>query len=136
MKFPTIGTYRQVLLHAFQRQDRIESVVKPEIDRVYTIADPGELLTYASMSTNPPEARLFAAAKLEAIFELSVERRESRPDIDPERVRAVVAGLNSLEWIDPAHFCSLLDTPPDPDLQGPRDPENAAALESAKQNQP
>ena len=58
---------------------------------------------------NPPEARLFAAAKVEVLFELSVEERRIRPGISLERIRASVAGLGTRCWRDPDRYCSLLD---------------------------
>src|SRR5262249_61546510 len=72
-----------------------------------TILQPAHL---AADPRNPPEARLFAASKVECEYELAAEERRNRPIIDLERVRATVAGLDSLVWRDPDRYASLLDT--------------------------
>jgi hypothetical protein len=105
---PFCETYRGVGVHVFQTPERI-CKVKSEIDKVYAIGDLGELFAYACASRNPPEARLFAAAKLEATWEQAVENREARPPVNLERLRAVVAMLDSLGWISLWQFGSLLD---------------------------
>ena len=86
-------------------------VVRPAIDRVLDeIDDAGELLRYAGNSDNPPEARLLAGAKLLALFEHRAEARWTRPPgVTRETVLATIAGLNSVRWRDPWHYCSLLD---------------------------
>jgi hypothetical protein len=106
---PTIGTYRGVPLHDFQPRARIEKVVKPAIDEVFGIADPEKLFTYAANNQNPPEARLFAAARCEACHQLAAESRVARPAIDLQLLRAHVAGLGSRQWVDPKHYTSVLD---------------------------
>ena len=106
---PTVGTYRGVGIHDFQPQDRVERVVKPAIDAVYLISDPKALVAYAETSSNTPEARLFAAARCEAAWQLAAENRELRPNVGMTYLRAVVAGLDSLHWIDPRRYTTLLD---------------------------
>ena len=64
---------------------------------------------FAADSMQPPEARLFAAGKAEVHYQLAAEERRERPVIDLDRLRATVAGADSLEWRDPYRYCSLLD---------------------------
>src|SRR5262249_21168428 len=108
-QIPTIATHRGVGIHDHQTPARIR-IVKAAIDRVARMSDILELVAFAADPRHPPEARLFAASKVEAEYELAAEERRNRPSIDLERVRATVAGLDSLVWRDPDRFCSLLDT--------------------------
>ena len=75
--------------------------MKAAIDRVARMSDILELADFAADPRQPPEARMFAANKVEAEYELAAEERRNRPMIDLDRVRATVAGLDSLEWRDP-----------------------------------
>jgi hypothetical protein len=101
--------HRGVGLHAFQPQERIETVVKPAIDAVFGISDPATLAAYAADAANPPEARLFAGARVEAAWQLAAEGRALRPNVDLELLRATTAGVDSLNWVDPYRYCSLFD---------------------------
>jgi hypothetical protein len=105
---PFCETYRGVGVHVFQSTERIGKV-RAAIDKVYAIGDLDELFAYACASRNPPEASLFAAAKLEATWEQAVENREARPPVNLERLRAAVAMLDSLGWISLWQYGSLLD---------------------------
>ncbi|AWN43481.1 hypothetical protein [Methylobacterium durans] len=107
---PKVAIYRGVGIHDFQPAERIEAVVKPAIDAVYGISDPTALVAYASQAKNPPEARLFAAARCEAAWQLAAEGRVARPNINIDKLRAIVVGLDSLYWINPNRYTSLLDT--------------------------
>ena len=107
-QIPTIATHRGVGIHDNQTPARIR-VVKAAIDRVARMSDILELADFAADPRQPPEARLFAASKIECEYELAAEERRNRPIIDLERVRATVAGLDSLVWRDPDRFASLLD---------------------------
>jgi hypothetical protein len=111
-RIPVVGEYRGVGLHDGQPLDRIETVVKPAIDFVHDLADVHALFDYACEVQHPPEARLFAGAKVEAAWQLCAEQRLQRPDVSLERLRACTAGLNSKNWRDPWHYCSLLDVVP------------------------
>jgi hypothetical protein len=106
---PIVATHRGVGIHEGQPRARIDGVVRPAIDLVFTMADAAELARYAADAGNPPEARLFAAARCEAAWQLAAEGRASRPAVDLLQVRASVAGLNSAGWMSQTHFCSLLD---------------------------
>lgn len=108
-RIPTVGTHRGVALHAFQPAERIEAVVKPAIDVVFSMSDPRALAAYASTAINPPEARLFAAARVEAAWQLAAEGRALRPNVDLEYLRAATAGLDCRGWIDPTRYASLFD---------------------------
>ena len=106
---PIVETYRAVGIHDFQPAERIADVVKPSIDAVYCMSDPIALADYAADSGNPPEARLFAAARCEAAWQLAAEDRSVRPRVDMVKVRVSVAGLDSLTWINPDRYTTLLD---------------------------
>jgi len=121
---PVVESYRGIGVHDDQSRRRIDTVVKPEIDRVHAMRAPGELFAYAGDVANSPESRLFAAAKCEASWELAAAERRVRPDIDLERVRAQVAGLGVMRWRDPWRFASLLDV-----RGAPGEPDTAAKRE-------
>ncbi|MCP2082224.1 UNVERIFIED_ORG: hypothetical protein J2W74_003410 [Methylorubrum zatmanii] len=105
---PTVGTHRGVPLHAYQSAARIQ-IVKQAIDTVYEIGDAAMLATYAAEPGNPPEARMFAAARCEATWQLAAESRAVRPIVNLALVRASVAGLGTHEWMSPTHYGSDLD---------------------------
>jgi len=111
-QIPTIATHQGVGIHDHQTPARIK-VVKAAIDRVARMSDILELADFAADPRHPPEARLFAASKVAAEYELAAEERRNRPIIDLDRVRATVAGLDSLVWRDPDRYCSLLDSHPE-----------------------
>jgi hypothetical protein len=106
-RIPIIATHRGVGIHEHQPPARIK-VVKAAIDRVANLGDITAMVAFAADPREPPEARLFAANKIEVEYELAAERRENRPNVDLERVRASVAGLDSLNWRDPDTYNSLL----------------------------
>jgi hypothetical protein len=62
------------------------------------------LYNYCMMFDNPPEARLLAAAKCEAIWESAVNNRESRPDLDLLKLHAVTSSLDSLKCVSPWEY--------------------------------
>src|SRR5690242_17195725 len=101
---PIVDRYRGVGIHDAQSRDRIDDVVKPAIDVVYRMNDPTGLVGFATNQENPPEARLFAAAKYEAIHSVAAGDRLARPLFELDFVRAIVAGLNSATWRSPTHF--------------------------------
>jgi hypothetical protein len=105
---PIIATHRGIGIHDCQSPARIK-VVRAALDRVARMSDILELADFAADSQQPPEARMFAASKLEVEHAVAAEERRNRPVVDMDRVRASVAGLDSVEWRDPQHFCSLLD---------------------------
>jgi hypothetical protein len=107
---PVVDVYRGVSIHDRQPRERIEGIVKPSIDAVIYMADARSLAAYAGDVGNPPEARLLAAAKCAALMQLAAERREVRPVIDMERLRATVAGLGSRRWRSPYFFGSTLES--------------------------
>ena len=113
-RIPIVETYRGVGIHDQQPRERIDGVVKPAIDRVLGIGDVKRLADYAADTGNPPEARLLASARVEAMWELAAESRELRPDINLAVVRGSVAGLQSIRWRSPRYYGSLLDKPDGP----------------------
>lgn len=107
-QIPTVETYRGVGLHDQQSPARLETV-RQAIDGVFAMADSHQLLAVAKEPVWPPEARLLAAAKLEAMMQIAADERKVRPAIDLDYVRAIVAGVDSATWRHPRLYCSLLD---------------------------
>jgi len=107
-EMPIVETYRGVGIHAFQSQERIDSVVKPEIDQVFTIDEPENLWQYVLSAMNAPEARIWAGAKLTAMIEQRAHKRLPLLSFTVAHVRAAIAGLSS-HWADPSAYCSLFD---------------------------
>ncbi|WP_439398302.1 hypothetical protein ACRQ5Q_13650 [Bradyrhizobium sp. PMVTL-01] len=117
-EIPVVEVYRGVGLHNEQSEARL-AVVRRAIDKVFDVSDFDRLLEIARDVTWPPEARMLAAAKLQAVYEMAVEERRERPPIDLVKVGASVPGLNSQRWRDPWHYGSLLDPGPGPGHPGP-----------------
>ncbi|MGY3443700.1 hypothetical protein [Bradyrhizobium sp. USDA 4473] len=116
---PIVATYRGVGLHDQQSTERLD-LVRRAIDDVHDAVDIDRLLELARDPCWPPEARLLAAAKLEAMVQIAVDERAVRPPIDLMLVRAIVAGLDSVKWRDPWHYGSLLDPGPAPGEDRPK----------------
>lgn len=111
-RIPIAEFYRGVGVHDSQPRRRIDLVVKPAIDKVHEMNDVEALFAYAGDILNPPEARLLAAAKAEASWQIAADERRVRPDINLDKLHARVAGLNSRRWRNPWAYCSLLDVSP------------------------
>jgi hypothetical protein len=107
-RIPTCGEHRGVPLHADQSSARLKAV-KADIDEVYALTSLEALFAFATDLGRAPEARMFAAAKVRAAFDLAVEERRERPAIDLDLLDAHVAGLDSLEWRSPFAYCTLGD---------------------------
>jgi hypothetical protein len=107
-RIPTVASYRGIGVHDCQSPARIR-VVKAAIDRVARMSDILELADFAADSQEPPEARTFAANKVAVEYELAAEERRNRPIIDLEKVRATVAGLDSVTWRSPWWYGTVLD---------------------------
>jgi hypothetical protein len=105
---PVVEIYRGVGIEDQQSFERI-GLVKREIDRVHRMNGADELADYAGDVRRAPEARMLAAARAEALWEIAAEERRLRPGISLERLRAATAGLGSRIWRDPDRYCSLLD---------------------------
>jgi hypothetical protein len=106
---PIIAEHRGVGLHNHQTAERL-TIVRRAIDDVFEMTDDrNDLLKVARDPMWPPESRLLAAAMLEAKKAMAADKRETRPDIDLDYVRACVAGLNSVTWRDRIRYCSMLD---------------------------
>ena len=106
---PIVEVYRGIGIENCQPRERIELVVKPAIDRVHAMGDPDLLAAYAADADNPPEARLFAAAKVEVELEIAMAERRLRPVASLEQIRASVAGLNSRRWRSPVVYGTDLE---------------------------
>ena len=112
-----VGEHRGVGLHDCQDEARL-AVVRGEIDEVLALGDIQKLTQLCGNVRWSPEARLTAAAKLEAIFELAAEDREVRPNINLPFVHACVTGLDSRRWRSPRAYGSLLDPGAEPGSPG------------------
>ena len=77
-RIPVVEIYRGVGIEDQQPPERIE-FVKREIDRVHRMSGVDELADYAGDPLNPPEARMLAGARAEALWELAGEERRPRP---------------------------------------------------------
>jgi hypothetical protein len=106
---PTIETYRGIGIHDCQPRERIERVIKPEIDIVAGMVDPLALFAYAADPLHSPEARIAAAARCEAAAGIVTARRERGPAVDIDKLRAAVAGLDSKVWRSPTYYGTDLD---------------------------
>src|SRR2546430_8960160 len=105
---PVIGLHRGVPLEDHQSPERL-GVVRAEIDHALSMTDAVAPAEWAGDSWHSPESRQLACAMVLSMWTVATERREPRPDIDPERVEASTAGLGSQRWRDPDRYCSLLD---------------------------
>jgi hypothetical protein len=85
-QIPVVEIYRGVGIEDRQSFERI-GLVKREIDRVHRMNGADELADYAGDARHPPEARMLAGARVEALC------------------------LGSKTWRDPYSHCSLLDQP-------------------------
>jgi hypothetical protein len=113
-EIPIVATYRGVGLHDQQSAARLR-VVKREIDRVHKMANPERLVPYLKDAAHPPEARLFALAKVEALVAMARDARRPPPRVDIDHVRACTAGLDSRRWRSRSHYCALFDLPTRPE---------------------
>ena len=107
---PIASIYKGVAIFAGQPAKRV-ALVRKEIDKIGKIADLRQLFAIAGDVSWSPEGRIYAGARCIAGLQRATERREARPDIDPDLVVASTAGLATIRW---AH--------PDKYLQPPRRP--------------
>src|SRR5262245_40949452 len=103
-----IAVHRGIAIHDHQSPARIK-VVKAAIDRVARMSDILKLVDFAADAQQPPEARMFAAKKLEVEYEVAAEERRNRPIVDLDRLRATVAGLDSVVWRSPWWYGTVLE---------------------------
>ena len=108
--------------------------MKPAVDHVFALSDARALFEYAGNYLHPPEARLFAGAKYKAMHELRANAHEQRSHLgDLEDLTATLAGLDSLNWIDPWHIGCILEVePPGARRRPPRSSHQQARIEAAK----
>ena len=83
---PCRGSYRGIGLHDKQSAKRLK-IVRGEIDKVYSLTEVTALFEFACDVRKAPEARLFSAAKLEAMFAHAVEKRWERPAFNRARLK-------------------------------------------------
>ena len=126
-QMPTISAHRGVAIYDFRSSERIETVVKPAIDRVLAMSDVLELFAFAADIHRPPELRLFAAAKIRAAHEIASNSRTQRPLVDLEQLDAFTVALDTLDWASPTHYGRDVDH-----IGEPRPAEFRAALERAQ----
>jgi hypothetical protein len=129
---PIIEVYRGIGIHDFQDVSRISEVVKPAIDHVFNITQPHDLIDYAGNALNPPEARLFAADRYQAIYDVRAEQHGKRP-AELQLLAAKTAGVDCLQWASSWQYCSLLDVASPGTMRPPcRPPEQQARIEQAR----
>jgi hypothetical protein len=116
--FPVAGAHRGAPLFAYQSPERL-ATVRAEIDEVLGTHDPHRLHEYARNISHSPESRLLAVARVDALFEVSANHREARPQVNLQNVRAAVAGLGSRRWAHPEFHSSLFDPHPPADSGQP-----------------
>jgi len=114
----SVEIYRGVEIHDAQSAERIDAVVKPEIDAVLGVKDVATLVRWCSDITRSPESRLLAARVLRTMQDLAVAGRAARPAIDLEYVTAAIAGLDSRSARSPTGYGTVSDTPSPPGLAG------------------
>jgi hypothetical protein len=116
---PRIEHYKGIGIMDCQPRERIETIVKREIDEVLAEGGIERLARIAGDATWSPEARLLSAAKCEALWQLCAEERRSRPvGVELDVVQASVAGLDCIGWRSPWAYGSLLDVPAGPGERG------------------
>jgi hypothetical protein len=104
--------YKGCRIHDQQPRERVEGVVKPEIDRISAISDPHELFRICGNVSWSPEARLLCRVRLLAGGELATEGRMPRPEgISVDQIKCQTGGLDSVTWRDRTHYCTSLDAP-------------------------
>jgi hypothetical protein len=100
-RIPSLEVYKSCRIHDQQPRERIEAVVKPEIDRISAISDPQELFKISANVSWSPEARLLCRARLLAGWELATEGRMPRPEgISLDQIKMHTGGLDSVRWRD------------------------------------
>jgi len=107
-RIPIVGTHRGIGLHDCQSAERLE-LVRAAIDRVFHMENILDLVDFAADRLQPPEARMYAASKVKALYELAAERRENRPEVNLDRVRASVAALDSAGVRSKWRYTSIYD---------------------------
>jgi hypothetical protein len=109
-QIPAIETYRNVRIHNEQPLERIEHVVKPQLDKILASDDLQALFAVCQDITWSPEARLLARSKLLAALEAAANNRMPKPPgITVEAVRAQTAGLDSVTYRDRHYYCTTLE---------------------------
>ena len=109
--FPVVEKYKGLGVFDYQSRERIEMTVRPQIDMIDQIDDVAILYDFAVNAMLCPEARLFARAKIEAVYELRATEHGNRGDTDLTKLRVgcPTGGLLTMKWADPMRYCSLLD---------------------------
>jgi hypothetical protein len=105
---PKRGKYKGVALHDGQSPERLK-VVKRDIDAAAKLTDVGDLFDFAGDPSRAPESRLYAAALVEARWDMAAESRAKRPEINMDRLKTRVAGCDSAQRRNPYFYCSDFD---------------------------
>ena len=106
---PCEGSYRNVPLHKGQSLARLRQVTA-DIDAAHALTSVNELYKFLRSPRNAPEARLYAAARALALFDLAREGRRARPnDVTRDQISAATIGLDSRRWQDRDFFATAFD---------------------------
>ena len=92
--------------------------------------------TYAGDRSRPPEARLLAAARWQAVHEENCAAHGAAAVRRAELLSAIVAGRGTLIWASPRRYDTLLASNPAPgqaEPAAPRPPAMRVALEEARE---
>lgn len=104
----SVYKYRGVRLDPDQSESRL-TIVRAEIDLVWTIEDIESLASWAKSPANSPESRRLAGQKALRALDATGEHRQRKPTgLTAAAIMAMTAGLTR-EWMSPSHWCSDLD---------------------------
>jgi hypothetical protein len=111
--------YRGARILPYSSPDRV-ATVKQEIDEVWALADAQPLFEVLGNNSSSPEARLFAAARLEALLETGARCHHCGRSVDGQLIRACIVGLYDAEaWLMGEHNSfHRFDVPPEPPGRG------------------
>jgi hypothetical protein len=105
---PSVGSTRALRCTTANRPERLK-VVKRDIDAAAKLTDVGDLFDFAGDPSRAPESRLYAAALVEARWDMAAESRAKRPEINMDRLKTRVAGCDSAQRRNPYFYCSDFD---------------------------
>lgn len=108
---PCAGFHRNVPLHNFQDERRIE-IVKGDIDAAFELQGRlRALVAFADDVRRAPESRCLAASLALADLRRDADRRRKRKlPADPEFIESIMIGLTCESWRSPTHFAMIFES--------------------------